>query len=150
MAYILGQDAKCFRGPAGAKATTEVKNVKSITVDMQSGETDVSTRATKGWKAFAATLKEATIDIELLYDPEDEDFNAFKNAYFQNSPIALFIADGYEKTAGTGGTTASTGGEGMDADFSITGFTVEQPLEEAITVKIKARPTASSRAPKWE
>ena len=37
----------------------------------------------------------------------------------------------------------------LDADFSITGFTVEQNLEEAVTVKVTAKPTASGRAPTW-
>lgn len=45
----------------------------------------------------------------------------------------------------TGAATA----HGLDADFSITGFTVEQNLEEAVSVKITAKPTASGRAPAW-
>ena len=44
-----------------------------------------------------------------------------------------------------GDTTA----HGLDADFSVTGFTVDQPLEEAVTVKVTAKPTASGRAPTW-
>ena len=51
-------------------------------------------------------------------------------------PMALFITDGNE--------------HGLDADFSITGFSVEQPLEEALTVSVTAKPTASTRAPVWK
>lgn len=94
-----------------------------------------TTRATKGWKASVATLKEASLEFAILYDTEDEDFNAFQEAYFGNTPISLFVTDG--------------AGSGLDADWSITGFSIEQPLEEALTVSVTAKPTASTRAPVW-
>ena len=49
--------------------------------------------------------------------------------------LPLFVTDG--------------NGSVLDADWSITGFSVEQPLEEALTVSVTARPTASTRAPAW-
>lgn len=95
-----------------------------------------TTRATKGWKASVATLKEASLEFGILYDTEDADFQAFSSAYFNNTPLALFVSDG--------------AGNGLDADFSITGFSVEQPLEEALSVSVTAKPTASTRAPAWK
>ena len=71
----------------------------------------------------------------MVYDTADADFQAFQSAYFSNTPMALFVSDG----AGTG----------LDADFSITGFNITQNLEEAMTVSVKAKPTASTRAPTW-
>ena len=58
-------------------------------------------------------------------------------AFFSNTPLSLFVTDG------------DTTAHGLDADFSVTGFTVDQPLEEAVTVKVTAKPTASDRAPVW-
>ena len=135
MAIVLGLDAKLLRGTAGSTGATEVKNVKDLTLNLESGEADVTTRATKGWKASVATLKEASLEFGILYDTEDEDFNAFQEAYFGNTPLSLFVTDG--------------AGGGLDADWSITGFTVEQPLEEALNVSVTAKPTASTRAPTW-
>ncbi len=135
MAIVLGLDAKLLRGTAGATAATEVKNVKDLTLNLESGEADVTTRATKGWKASVATLKEASLEFGILYDTEDADFAAFQAAYFGNTPIALFVTDG--------------NGSGLDADWSITGFSMEQNLEEAVTVSVTAKPTASTRAPVW-
>ena len=66
---------------------------------------------------------------------EHKDYTAFRNAYFGNTPLALFVTDG--------------NGSGLDADWSIIGFSVEQPLEEALTVSVTANPTASTRAPAW-
>ena len=146
MAIVLGLDAILMRGSAGSTASTEVKNVKDLTLNLESGEADVTTRATKGWRAsvatlkeasleFIATLKEASLEFNILYDTEDEDYNAFADAYFNNTQMALFVTDG--------------NGTGLDADFSITGFSIEQPLEEALSVSITAKPTASERAPQW-
>ena len=135
MAVVLGLDAILMRGTAGQTAATEVKNVKDLTLSMESGEADVTTRATSGRKASVATLKEASLEFGILYDTEDADFTAFRDAYFGNTPLALFVTDG--------------NGSGLDADWSITGFSVEQPLEEALTVSVTAKPTASTRAPAW-
>ena len=135
MAIVLGLNAKLLRGAAGSTGSTEVKNVKDLTLNLESGEADVTTRATGGWRATAGTLKEASLEFGIMYDTEDADFQAFQAAYFSNTPIALFITDG--------------AGSGLDADWSITAFTVEQPLEEAVSVSITAKPTASTRAPAW-
>ena len=135
MAIVLGLDAVLMRGTAGSKGTTEVKNVKDLTLNLESGEADVTTRATAGWRASVATLKEASLEFSILYDTEDTDYNAFAEAYFGNTPLSLFVSDGH--------------GTGLDADFSITGFSIEQPLEEALSVSITAKPTASTRAPQW-
>jgi len=37
----------------------------------------------------------------------------------------------------------------LDADFSITSFSRKEPLEEAISVSVAAKPTYSTRAPAW-
>ncbi len=136
MAVVLGLDAKLLRGAAGSTGSTEVKNVKDLTLNLESGEADVTTRATKGWRATVATLKDASLEFGILYDTADADFTAFSDAYFNNTPLALFVTDG--------------DGNGLDADFSITGFSVEQPLEEALSVSVTAKPTASERAPQWK
>ena len=137
MAIKLGLDAKLFRGTAGTQGTIEVTNVKDVSLSLESGEADVTTRKARGWKLSVATLKEASLEITILYDTEDEDFLAVKEAYFSSTPLSLFVTDG------------DTTAHGLDADFSVTGFTVDQPLEEAVTVKVTAKPTASDRAPVW-
>ena len=64
-------------------------------------------------------------------------FTAIKNSYFNNTAISLLILD------------AATGGQGLDADFMVTKFTREEPLDEAIVVKVTAKPTLSTRSPSW-
>jgi len=136
MAIRLGLEAKLYHGPAGATATSELTNVKDVTLNLETGEADVTTRAAQGWRATIATLKEGSVEFEMIWDTEDTGFSALKNAYFNNTPIALAILDGEN-------------GSGLDADFSITNFTRNEPLEEALTVSITAKPTYSTRPPAW-
>ena len=42
MAIVLGLNAKLLRGAAGSTANTEVKNVKDLTLNLESGEADVT------------------------------------------------------------------------------------------------------------
>lgn len=130
-----GVDCQLFRGEAGKKAETLVENVKDVTLNMESGEADATTRKSGGWKAYLSTTKEASLEFSILYDPEDEDYRAFNAAYMNNTPLAFFVSDG--------------SGEGLDADFTITNFSMEQPLEEAVSISVTAKITAAGRAPEW-
>jgi len=137
MAIKLGMEAKLYYGTAGATANTELINVKDVTLNLETGEADVTTRGNQGWRATVATLKNGTVEFEMIWDTGDAGFAAIKDAYFNNTAIALAILDG-------------ANGEGLDADFSITNFSRNEPLEEAITVSVTAKPTYSTRAPAWK
>jgi len=136
MAIRLGMEAKIYHGAAGSTATSELTNVKDVTLNLETGEADVTTRGNQGWRATVGTLKEGSVEFEMVWDSDDTGFTAIKNAYFNNTPIALAILD-------------HENGEGLDADFSITNFSRNEPLEEAITVSVTAKPTYSTRAPAW-
>ena len=120
MAIVIGLDVKLLRGTAGATAVTEVTNVKDLTLKEASLE-------------FGNLYD--TLEFRIMYDTEDADFTAFQTAYLSNTPMALFVTDGK--------------GQGLDADWSIIGFSVEQPLEGAMSVYVMAKPNASTRAPSW-
>jgi predicted secreted protein len=136
MGIKLGMECKLYHGAAGATATTLLANVKDLTLNLEKGEADVTTRANQGWRAVVATLKSGSVEFEMVWDTEDAGFAALKNAYFNNTAIALAILDGEN-------------GEGLDADFSVTNFTRNEPLEEAVTVNVTVKPTYSTRAPAW-
>ena len=136
MGIRLGMDAKLFHGPAGTTASTELANTRDVTLNLETGEADVTTRGNQGWRATAATLKEGTVEFEMVWDTDDTGFNAIKDAFFNNTAIALAVLD-------------RDNGSGLDADFMITNFSRSEPLEEAITVSVTARPTYSARAPQW-
>ena len=136
MSVVLGLNAKLFRGTAGTQAAVEMKNVKDLTLNIESGEADVTTRKAQGWRQSIATLKSATVEFEMNYDTEDADFIALQAAFFGGTALSFFITDG--------------SGTGLDADFTILNFNIGQPLEEAMTVSVTIKPTDSSRAPVWQ
>ena len=70
------------------------------------------------------------------YESDDVDLKAIQTAFMNNSAIAFLVGD--DK------------GNGLDADFVITEFNIPQPLEEAVTVSVTAKPTLSTRAPAWK
>ena len=133
MAIRLGMEAKlyfCAAGIGGSPTWTELTNVKNVSLALQTGEADVTTRGNSGWKATAATLKEGSIEFEMVWDTADAGFTAIKNAYFGNTLIGLAAMDG---------PIAQNGSQGLCADCMITNFSRDEPLEEAITVKVTAK-----------
>jgi hypothetical protein len=141
MGIRLGMDAKLYYktgGVGGAGSWTELTNTKDVTLNLETGEADVSTRGNNGWRATVSTLKEGSIEFEMVWDTSDAGFTAIKNAYFNNDPIGFAVLDG-----------ESGSGQGLVADFSITNFTRNEPLEEAMTVSVTAKPTYSETPPAW-
>ena len=144
MAIRLGMEAKlyfCAAGIGGSPTWTELTSVKNVSLALQTGEADVTTRGNSGWKATAATLKEGSIEFEMVWDTADAGFAAIKNAYFGNSLIGLAVMDG---------SIIAAGSQGLWADCMITNFSRDEALEEAITVKVTAKPTYSTNAPQWK
>lgn len=128
--YVLGFQAKLFRGTAGTTAATEMKNVKDLTPNMETNQIDVTTRATDGWRMWASGLKDASLELQAQYDPNDADWLFLHNAFMSNTPIALFVSDGL--------------GNGIDCDWIVTAESDPQPLEEAIVSNYTLKPTSKA------
>jgi predicted secreted protein len=138
MPIKLGMEAKIYYavGGQGGGTFTELTNVRDVTLSLETGEADVTTRANVGWRATVGTLKEASVEFEMVWDTADAGFTAIKNAFFNNEMIGLKVLDG-------------EGGQGLQADFSITNFSRNEALEEAITVSVTAKVTYSDTPPSW-
>jgi len=136
MGAKLGLNAKAYYGTAGSSATTEITNIKDVTLNLEKGEADVTTRGGNGWRQTLATLKEGSIEFEMVWDPDDGAFGAVKDAYFNDTLIAMKFLD-------------EAGGEGLDADFTVTNLTRNEALEEAITASVTVKVAYSDRAPQW-
>ncbi|KAB2949503.1 MAG: hypothetical protein F9K17_02825 [Phycisphaerae bacterium] len=139
MAIKLGMEAVLnykVGGQGGGGAWTALGNTRDVTLNLETGEADVTTRANSGWRATVATLKEASVEFEMVWDTADAGFTAIKNAYLNNELIGFQVLDG-------------AGGQGLQADFMITAFSRSEALEEAITVSVTAKVTYSATAPSW-
>lgn len=134
---ILGMYGKLYYGTAGSTASTELTNCRDVTLSLETGVADVTTRGNSGWRGEVATLKTATLEFEMVWDSDDAGFAAIRNAFLNNTTIALLPL-------------TEENGEGLDADWMITNFSRPEPLEDAIKVNVTAKPTTSSRAPTWQ
>ena len=142
MSVKLGLDAKLYRntGNYASPNWNEMKNVKDLTLSVEAGEADATTRGNAGWKATLATLKDGSIEFEMVWDTADAGFTAIRTAFFGNTSIEFAVLDGDKATTGT---------QGLRAAMAITKFSRNEPLEEAITVSVTAKPTYSDHAPEW-
>jgi TP901-1 family phage major tail protein len=130
--FILGMNAKIYQGAAGAAlaALAEMGNVRDVTLTLEAGEADITTRANSGWRATAPTLRECTAEFEMVWKPGDAGFDAVKNAFLTSATLELAILDQDKATAGA---------QGPKGSFSITSFSRNEALEEAITVSVTAK-----------
>ncbi len=142
MAIKLGLDAKLYRNTGSYSAPTwnEVKNVKDLTLNLEAGEADVSTRGNGGWRANIATLKSAGLEFEMVWDTADDDFTAIRTAFLTGAAIEFAVLDGASNASGS---------QGLRASMAITKFSRSEPLEEAIKVSVTAKPTYSANPPEW-
>jgi hypothetical protein len=142
MSIKLGMNAKLYRN-TGTYATpvwAVMPNVKDLTLTLETGTAEVSTRGNAGWKATMATLREATIEFESIWDAEDVGFTTLRQAYFTSGTVEVAAMDGDITEAKS---------EGLRATVSVTNFSRSEPLEEAITASITLKPAYSTHSPEW-
>jgi len=131
--YVLGMNAGLYQGAAGStspSSMSEVDNVRDVTLSMEAGEADITTRGNNGWRATAPTLRECTVEFQMVWKPGDTVFEAIKTAFLTAGTVALAVLD--QKVA-------ITGAQGPLGDFSITNFSRNEALEEAIVADVTAK-----------
>lgn len=142
MGYKLGLDCKLYRntGTWASPTWVEVGNARDVTVNLEKGEADLTTRANDGWRATVGTLKDASLDLEMVWDPGDAGFAAVRDAFLNGTVLDMVALDG---------DIATSGSQGLRAEFSILSFSRNEPLEEGVTVNVTAKPAYSENAPEW-
>lgn len=147
---VLGMNCKLYYQSTGTRAAwpatgaapdlVEITNVRDATINLETGEADTTTRGNSGWRSTEATLRDGSVEFEMVWDSSDAAFTAIKNAYFNATTIALAALTGDSATAGS---------EGLWADFSITNFSQTQGLEDAVVVSVTAKPAYSAVSTAW-
>jgi hypothetical protein len=140
MARKLGMEAKLYRntGDYAEPTWTEVENVRDLTMNTEKGSADVTTRGNSGWRAMAGTLKDLSVEFEMVYDTADEDFTAIQTAFMDNDQVEFAVMDGDITEAGT---------QGIRATFEVMNFSQSEPLEEAIIVSVTLSAAYADNAP---
>lgn len=142
MGAKLGLDAKLYRNAGSYESPDwkEIANVRDVTLNLEAGEADVTTRGNAGWRANIATLKDASLEFEMVWDTDDENFTAIRQAFLSSGAVEFAVMDGDIDTSGS---------QGLRATMSVTSFSRNEPLEEAITVSVSAKPTYAANPPSW-
>jgi len=127
----LYYDATPLADGAVGGSWNEVTAVRDLTCNLDKDEADMTTRANAGWKATRGSLRDGSLEFDLLYDSGDAAITAIRTAYLTNALIALAAMDG---------DIAVAGAEGFVANFEIMSFSQPQPLTEGVTISVTAKP----------
>ena len=144
MSVRFGIDGKlyfCAAGIGGTPTWTELSGVKNVTLNVQGKEVDVTTRASGGFAAADIALMDASIEFEMPLDPADTGYQALETAFFGRALVGMAVMSGDIETAGS---------RGLWADCKILQFNREESLEDAMVVKVTAKPTHSANPPQWK
>ena len=109
--YVLGMNAGLYQGAAtetDPDLMTEVDNVRDVTLSLEAGEADITTRGNSGWRATAPTLQECSVEFQMVWRPDDAVFDAIKAAFLSTGTVALAIFDQKRTVTGAQGPSGTS------------------------------------------
>ena len=106
-----------------------IGNCKDLTVTLEKAEADASTRDNNGWRATVGTLKDASIEFQVVNKDGDTAFADLQTLYMSGDPVDVEISD-------VGATLILT--------CEVMQFNVTQNLEDVIAADVTLKPTQSS------
>lgn len=132
-------------GSIGSPVFTDpIGIIKDEQISIEKALTDTTDRRAKGWRVQRGTLKEGSIELQLNYDDQDNDFQAFESAFFADTQLVLFFSDGDATEPGTY--------KGLLAACNVTTFNVNRQNEEAVSVDVTLTldlEASTAEAPRW-
>lgn len=140
--FRFGMNAKAYFAtvaatPPDLSTMTEIGNIINVNKSTQAATADCTTRANNGWRIKGQTLKELTVDIEMMFKVNDPFYTALKAAYFGNGEIHLAFLTGARELEGS---------EGPKCNFIVSKFDVKEELEDAIKISATVEPSST---PQW-
>lgn len=143
MATVLGLNAKLYRnaGTYNSPSWQLIGNVKDLTLNLEMGEADVTSRAAEGWRQTEPTLADASLEWGMVWDPDDTQFTAIQEAFFARTAVEFLALDGL---------VATSGSQGLRFTGKIFSFSRDENLEEALMVNVTAKPSYDAdNPPEW-
>lgn len=124
----LGLEHKLYRWDG--TAFVEMTNVRDQSFPMTKTLADSSKRGNKGWKTQRAALKDARLEWQMVYEKDDADFEAIRDAFLTDTPVKMRDLDGED-------------GDGIEADFDIAEFRKNAALEDVVLYDVVAVPSTA-------
>lgn len=149
MAIVLGKDGKLeyvatpvtpFPATGLPAGSQTYGNCRDVTLNLEKNLADITTRDGNGWRQQVGVLKDGTVTFQAIWDTTDAIFTAIKDAWLNDTTVCFAVLD--KNTAG---------GQGLYAEFSVSNFTRNEALEEAMTVDVTLVPTRGQVVitPEW-
>jgi hypothetical protein len=82
----------------------------------------VTTRGNAGWRATVATLKDGSIEFEMVWDTADDDFGAIRDTFLNRASMEFAVMDG---------DITVTGSQGLRATCMVTNFSRNEALDRS-------------------
>lgn len=138
----LGYQAKAYINTATGASPTwkEVDIIRNVTLNLEKGDADVTTRAAAGWKEVLPTLKEASIDSELVWDSDHEIFTTLLDAFINDKNLEFLFLDG---------SVTKKGSQGLRAVCGVFKFSRDEQLDGALIASVSFKPTYGAVKPSW-
>jgi hypothetical protein len=134
MAVIRGKDFKLYRNtdsPYDNSPTWAlVPNVKDLTRNLEKTLADASVRGST-FRQQVGTMKDLSLDFQMVYDPTDSDVTAFETAFFADGDVEILVLDGL---------ISASGSKGLRFMAQVTNFTVNEALEDVGLVDVTLVP----------
>lgn len=136
MGVKIGLEMKLFRSADGS-AWTEMTNVRDVTLNLEKATANITTRGASGWRINKATLKDASIEWQMLFDPTDADYTFLSGAFHDDTEIYI----------GMGDDDATSAPNILSMKCEIGNFSQAEPLEEGVTVDVSVAPSDPAEPP---
>jgi hypothetical protein len=135
--FLLGLDCKLFRNTNTYATPTwdEITQVTDVNLSQSTAVGDVSNRSSL-FKLHRPGLIDLTLEFTLRYDSGNTDYTTLQSAFVARTGMDVWMADG----------TAAAGSKGPRANWMITEFSHEQPLEDGVNVKVSMKPYIDATA----
>ena len=126
MAPVAGFNCKLYRntGSWGSPTWNEITIARDVTLNTEKSMAEAISRASD-WRMKLPTIKDATVDFDILADTTVDDYDVLSDAYLTDDLINFAVADG---------TIATSGTQYFKADCYVTKFDFNEPLEDVRTV----------------
>ena len=105
----------------------EVPNVNNLTLNLSHATADVTTRAHAGWRTQVATLKEATIEFDMLDVAGDPSVAQIRQAFFARSQLHVLCLNGPRTEVGSWG---------LKTLVEVTRFNRAEQMGQAIVISV--------------
>lgn len=129
MTVKLGKDAVVYYSKTPGTDLQDmgmILDVANVELNISASEVDVTRRSGNGWRQIQTALNDCEVSLEIPLDTSDPGYQALRDAFNDNTVLALAILTGARNKPN----------EGIVGDFSVTNFPRSEPIDGAVSTNI--------------